>query len=91
MGSSEREEKAFKLSEKLCGLEGVTGCEVYAKSLEKTTYDVLIKTENGQLIEGTVSGPVDLELMLRYLDVVLEMDKRNFRNYPNLEKEIEQN
>lgn len=86
----EKEDKALRLREELLGLEGVVAAEAYKKSMTEATYDVLIKTENGQLVEGTISGPRELELMLRYLDIVLEMDRRNFRNYPNFEEEIEQ-
>ena len=81
------EEKAFKLAEKICGWEGVVACECYAKSLSEATYDVLVKTETGQLVEGTVAGPRDLELFRRYVESVVELADTNFRNYPNFKEQ----
>ena len=80
------DEKAFKLAEKICGWEGVAACECYAKSMTESTYDVLAKTENGQLVEGTIAGPSDLERFLGYIDVVVSLESKNFRNYPNFEE-----
>ena len=81
------DEKAFGLAEKICGWDGVAACECYAKSMTEATYDVLVKTENGQLVEGSVSGPRDLERFLGYVDVVVSLEAKNFRNYPNFEEQ----
>ncbi len=80
---SEEDRKAFALSEKLCGWDGVESCEVYRKPVEAIIYDVLVKTSTGQLIEGTISNIDEMELMLKYVDIVNGLKDLNFRNYPN--------
>jgi len=79
-------DKSFKLVERLQGWDGVVAAEAYKKSMSEATYDVLVKTENGQLVEGTIAGPRDLELFRRYVEAVIELSENNFRNYPNLEE-----
>lgn len=77
------DKKAFALSERLCGWDGVESCEVYRKPIDEIVYDVLVKTTSGQLIEGTINNLKELELMLAYIDVVNSLEDLNFRNYPN--------
>ena len=85
MGVSD--DKSFKLIERLVGWDGVAAAEAYKKSMSEATYDVLVKTENGQLVEGTIAGPRDLELFRRYVESVVELAEKNFRNYPNFEEQ----
>ena len=80
------DDKQFKLIETLCGWDGVAAAEAYKKWHEEATYDVLVKTENGQLVEGTIAGPRDFELFRRYVESVVELADKNFRNYPNFEE-----
>lgn len=49
-------EKAFRLIEAITALDGVVGSEVYQKSTGENVYDILVKTENGRLIEGTLEA-----------------------------------
>ena len=81
------DDKQFRLIETLCGWDGVVAAEAYKKSMQEATYDVLVKTENGQLVEGTIAGPRDFELFRRYLESVVELAEKNFRNYPNFEEQ----
>ena len=48
MGVSD--DKSFDLIERLVGWDGVAAAEAYKKSMSEATYDVLVKTENGQLV-----------------------------------------
>ena len=64
----------------------MVAAEAYKKSMQEATYDVLVKTENGQLVEGTIAGPRDFELFRRYVESVVELAEKNFRNYPNFEE-----
>ena len=82
-------DKAFKLIEAITSLEGVVASEVYKKSTGENVYDILVKTVNGRLIEGTLASKEDLELFHKYLSVVLDLGSSNLRSYPNFEKEHE--
>ena len=77
-------DKAFQLIEAITALDGVVASEVYKKSTGENVYDVLVKTENGRLIEGTLASKDDLELFHKYLSVVLDLGSSNLRSYPNI-------
>ena len=77
------DDKQFKLIETLCGWDGVVAAEAYKKSMQKATYDVLVKTENGQLVEGTIAGPSDFESFKNWVQSVVALEDKNYRNYPN--------
>ena len=83
------DEKAFQLIEAITSLEGVVGSEVYRKSTGENVFDILVKTENGRLIEGTLASKDDLELFHKYLSVVLDLGNSNLRSYPNIEEEFD--
>ena len=53
------DEKGFKLIEAVTSLEGVVACEVYKKSTGENVWDILVSTENGRLIEQTLSSKED--------------------------------
>lgn len=80
------DEKAFKLIESITALDGVVGSEVYRKSTGDNVFDILVKTENGRLIEGTLASKEDLELFHKYLVMVLELGSSNLRSYPNIDE-----
>ena len=82
------DDKAFKLIEAITALDGVVGSEVYQKSTGDNVFDVLVKTENGRLIEGTLASKEDLELFHKYLVMILELGSSNLRSYPNIEEGI---
>lgn len=82
------DEKAFQLIEAITSLDGVVGSEVYRKSTGENVYDILVKTENGRLIEGTLASKDDLKLFHEYLSVVLSLGNSNLRSYPNIEEGI---
>ena len=79
-------DKAFQLIEAIKALDGVVASEVYKKSTGENVYDVLVKTENGRLIEGTLASKDDLELFHKYLSVVLDLGSSNLRSYPNIDE-----
>jgi len=79
-------DKAFQLIEAITALDGVVATEVYRKSTGDNVYDVLVKTENGRLIEGTLASKDDLELFHKYLSVVLDLGSSNLRSYPNIDE-----
>lgn len=79
-------DKAFQLIEAITALDGVVASEVYQKSTGENVYDVLVKTENGRLIEGTLASRDDLELFHKYLSVILELGSSNLRSYPNIDE-----
>ena len=79
-------DKAFQLIEAITALDGVVASEVYKKSTGENVYDVLVKTENGRLIEGTLASKDDLELFHKYLSVVLDLGSLNLRSYPNIDE-----
>jgi hypothetical protein len=80
------DEKAFKLIEAITSLDGVVGSEVYRKSTGENVYDILVKTENGRLIEGTLASKGDLDLFHKYLSTVLDLGNSNLRSYPNIDE-----
>ncbi len=82
------DEKSFKLIEAITSLDGVEATEVYKKSTGENVYDILVKTENGRLIEGTLASKEDLALFHKYLGVVLDLGDSNLRSYPHLEEQI---
>jgi len=77
-------DKAFQLIEAITSLDGVVATEVYKKSTGESVYDVLVRTENGRLVEGTLASKDDLELFHKYLSVVLDLGSSNLRSYPNI-------
>jgi len=77
-------DKAFQLIEAITALDGVVASEVYKKSTGENVYDVLVRTENGRLVEGTLASKDDLELFHKYLSVVLDLGSSNLRSYPNI-------
>ena len=79
-------DKAFQLIEAITSLDGVVASEVYKKSTGENVYDVLVKTENGRLIEGTLASKDDLELFHKYLSVILDLGSSNLRSYPNIDE-----
>ena len=78
------DEKSFKLIEAITGLDGVKASEVYKKSTDENVWDILISTENGRLIEGTLASKEDLALLEEYLKVVVSLGDSNLRSYPNV-------
>ena len=86
------DDKAFRLIEEITTLDGVVATEAYQKSTGENVFDILVKTETGQLIEGTLASAKDLEIFQAYLSCVLALGDSNFRNYPKFEdKTNEQN
>ena len=81
------DETGFKLIEAVTSLEGVVACEVYKKSTGENVWDILVSTENGRLIEQTLSGKEDLELLQKYIALVTSVGDSNIRSYPNVVKE----
>ena len=81
------DEKGFKLIEAVTSLEGVVACEVYKKSTGENVWDILVSTENGRLIEQTLSSKEDLELLQKYIALVTSVGDSNIRSYPNVVKE----
>ena len=81
------DDKAFKLIEAITELEGVVSSEVYRKSTGENVYDVLVKTENGRLVEQTLSNRSDLELLEKYIALVVSAGDSNIRSYPNIDSE----
>ena len=81
------DEKGFKLIEAVTSLEGVVACEVYKKSTGENVWDILVSTENGRLIEQTLSGKEDLELLQKYIALVTSVGDSNIRSYPNVVQE----
>lgn len=79
-------DKAFQLIEAITSLDGVVASEVYKKSTGENVFDILVKTENGRLIEGTLASKDDLELFHKYLSVVLDLGSSNLRSYPNIDE-----
>ncbi len=81
------DEKGFKLIEAVTSLEGVIACEVYKKSTGENVWDILVSTENGRLIEQTLSSKEDLELLQKYIALVTSVGDSNIRSYPNVVQE----
>ena len=79
-------DKQFKLIENIVALDGVKAAEAYQKSTGDNVWDVLVSTENGQLVEGTLSSAKDLELLEAYIRVVVALGDSNLRNYPEAAK-----
>ncbi len=77
------DEKSFKLIEAITGLDGVKASEVYKKSTGENVWDVLVSTDNGRLVEGTIASREDLELLEKYLKIVVSLGDSNLRSYPN--------
>ena len=85
-------DKVTKLVEEITALYGVEATEAYQKSTGENVFDILVKTDTGQLIEGTLASAKDLEIFQAYLSCVLALGESNFRNYPKFEdKTDEQN
>ncbi len=82
-------DKDFELLEQITALNGVESAEVYRKKGEGRVYDILVKTSNGHMIEGTVKCQETLVAFHSYLQAVLALGGHYFRNYPNIEKEHE--
>ena len=80
------DEKSFKLIEAITGLDGVKASEVYKKP-HGNVWDVLVSTENGRLVEGTIASRADLELLEKYLKIVVSLGDSNLRSYPNVTQE----
>ena len=83
--------KAEKLQDEIMALPGVESVEAYLKPPEvlkalgvKISYDILVRTENGHMIEGRLSGTEDLERFYAYLTAVLDLQSSNLRNYPQV-------
>jgi len=85
-----KDEKAFKLIEQITALDGVESSEVYQKSTGENVFDVLVKTNTGQLIEGTLASSKDLEIFHAYLQCVLALGDSNLRNHPNFEEKTDE-
>lgn len=77
------DEKGFKLIESITALDGVKASEVYKKSTGENVWDILVSTENGRLIEGTLASKEDLALFHEYLKIVVSLGDSNLRSYPN--------
>ncbi len=84
------DEKGFQLIEAITGLSGVKSCEVYKKSTGESVWDVLVSTENGRLIEQTLSGKGDLEILQKYIELVASVGDSNIRSYPNYQEQIDE-
>ncbi len=84
------DEKGFQLIEAITGLNGVKSCEVYKKSTGENVWDVLVSTENGRLIEQTLSGKDDLEILQKYIELVTSIGDSNIRSYPNYQEQIDE-
>jgi len=82
-------DKDFQLLEQITALTGVESAEVYRKKDAERVYDILVKTSNGHMIEGTVKCQETLLAFHEYLQAVLALKTHYFRNYPNIEKEHE--
>ena len=82
-------EKDFQLLEQITALNGVESAEVYRKRDAGRVYDILVKTSNGHMIEGTVKCQESLIAFHNYLQAVIALEGHYFRNYPNIEKEHE--
>jgi hypothetical protein len=76
--------KGFKLIEAITSLDGVKATEVYQKSTGENVWDILVSTENGRLVEGTLASKEDLALLQEYLKVVVSLGDSNLRSYPNV-------
>ena len=84
------ESKKERLTKALLGLVGVKAAECYEKSVPKGTFDILVSTENGRLIEATLSCKNDLEMIEKYVSLVITFDREcNIRSYPNTVSEGE--
>ena len=84
-------DKQLRLIEALCEIDGVSAAEAYKKSTDDSSWDVLVKTENGQLVEGRISTQGCLKKLHAYITTVIELGDSNFRNYPDFESKDEQN
>jgi len=84
-------DKQFQLTEALCEIDGVSAAEAYKKSTGENVWDVLVKTENGHLVEGRISTQGCLKKLHAYISTVIELGDSNFRNYPDFESKDEQN
>ena len=82
-------DKQFKLIENIVALDGVKAAEAYKKSTGENVWDVLVSTENGRLVEGTLACREDLALLEEYLRVVVSLGESNLRSYPNATNEGE--
>lgn len=81
------DDKGFRLVELITSLEGVKACEAYKKSTGENVWDILVSTENGRLIEQTLSSKEDLELLQKYIALVTSVGDSNIRSYPNVVQE----
>ena len=81
------EDKGFRLVELITSLEGVKAWEAYKKSTGENVWDILVSTENGRLIEQTLSSKEDLELLQKYIALVTSVGDSNIRSYPNVVQE----
>ncbi len=80
-------DKGFKLIEGITALDGVKATEVYQKSTGENVWDILVSTDNGQLVEGTLASAKDLEMLEAYIRVVVALGESNLRNYPEAAKD----
>ncbi len=80
-------EKGYKLIEAITSLDGVKAAEVYQKSTGENVWDILVSTENGRLVEGTLASKEDLALLQEYLKIVVSLGDSNLRSYPNVTHE----
>ena len=78
------DDKGFRLIEAITSLDGVKSCEVYKKSTGENVWDILVATENGRLVEQTLSSRADLELLEKYIALVATVGDSNIRSYPNV-------
>ncbi len=79
-------DKGFKLNEGITALDGVKSAEAYQKSTGENVWDVLVSTDNGHLVSGTLASAKDLELLEAYIRAVVALGESNLRNYPEATK-----
>lgn len=74
-------DKQFKLIENIVALDGVKSAEAYQKSTGENVWYVLVNTDNGRLVEGTLACKDDLALFEEYLRVVVSIGERDFMSH----------
>ena len=84
------DEKGFQLVEAITSLAGVKSAEVYKKSTGENVWDVLVSTETGRLVEQTLAGKEDLEILQKYIELVVSVGDSNIRSYPSYQEQIDE-
>ncbi len=67
-------DKQFKLIEGIVALDGVKAAEAYKKSTGENVWDVLVSTENGRLVEGTLACKEDLALVESSIEIPVQLN-----------------